>query len=356
MSRRFTSLIATALLLAACSSGQGTPQSGPSAGKDRKTAVLVEPVVFEPERIRFRAVGTSRARRSVVLHPPSAGEVTAVRFEPGQRVSKGDVLLELDARDEALAVKLARVRLKEAQRLYRRYRRSESSGAVTASDLDSARSAVDTARIELHRAEVALDNRVLEAPFEGRLGVTDLELGARVSEQTPVATLDDRSTLLISFELPETLTGRLAVGDPVSVSTWSAGDEPVAGRVAELDSRIDPQSRTFLARAEVDNSDDRLRPGMSFRVAVSLEGAEYPAVPEVALQWGGDGSFVWQVVDGKAVRVPVTIVQRRRGRILVKGGLAEGALVVREGVQRMRQGVAVSFRQDTNRAIIDERD
>lgn len=269
----------------------------------------------------------------------------AVRFEAGESVKKGDQLLELDARDERLAVKLARVRLEEAQRLYRRYRRSQRSGAVTASDLDSARSAVDGARIELRRAEVALDNRILEAPFDGTLGVSDIQVGARVSGDTPVTTLDDRTALLIDFELPEMFVGRLNVGDPVSVAPWASPREALTGRIAELDSRIDPQGRTFVVRAEVDNGADRFRPGMSFRVEATVVGNAHPVVPEVAVQWGGSGSFVWQVADGRAMRVPVTIVQRRRGRVLVKADLAEGALVVREGVQRMRDGLAVSYRQ-----------
>lgn len=339
-----TGVVLIALVLAGCSSGQGSSQAGKSKSGERRTPVVVQPVAYEPEQVRLQAVGTSRARRSVVLYPPSAGEVTAVRLAAGRPVDEGDVLLELDARDQRLAVELARVRLGEAERLHRRYLQSQRSGAVTASELDSARAAVESARIELRRAEVALADRFLKAPFAGQPGVTDVDVGARVSPQTPVTTLDDRGVLLVSFEVPETLIGRLAVGDPVSVSTWSANEPPVTGHIAEIDSRIDPESRTFLARAEVENGDDRLRPGMSFRVKVTVEGSAYPVVPEVALQWGGDGAFVWRVVDGRAVRVPVTIVQRRSGRALVKAELAEGVLVVREGVQRMRDGLAVNHK------------
>jgi len=342
MNRRFTGLIPIALVLAGCSGGKGGEQSGEGAANPRATPVIVQAVAYEPEQVRLEAVGTSRARKSVVLYPPSSGEVTAVNFDAGQRVDQADVLLELDARDEALAVKLARVRLEEAERLYRRYQRSQSSGAVTTSELDSARAAVETARLELHRAEVALEDRVLKAPFAGHVGVTDIDVGARVSEDTAVTTLDDRGVLLIRFEVPEVLIDRIGVGTSVTVSTWSDRKEPVTGRIADIDSRIDSESRTFVARAEVANPDDRLRPGMSFRVALAVSGPDYPVVPEVAVQWGGDGSFVWRVAEGKARRVPVTIVQRRVDRVLVRADLPEGAVVVEEGVQRMREGVAVA--------------
>jgi len=92
----------------------------------------------------------------------------------------------------------------------------------------------------------------------------------------------------------------------------------------------------------VPNPKDRLRPGMSFRVTLELEGDTYPVVPEVAVQWGGDGAYVWAVRDGKARRVGVDIVQRREGRVLLNAELEAGMPVVVEGVQRMREAQAVS--------------
>jgi RND family efflux transporter MFP subunit len=109
----------------------------------------------------------------------------------------------------------------------------------------------------------------------------------------------------------------------------------------EIDSRVDPQTRTFTLRAHVDNANDNLRPGMSFRIVMTLEGRRYPFVPEAALQWGGDGAYVWAVRDGKATRVSATIVQRREGKILLDASLPEGIPVVVEGVQRMREGQVV---------------
>jgi RND family efflux transporter MFP subunit len=252
--------------------------------------------------------------------------------------------VQLDSRDEALAVKLAKVRLAEAERAYNRYLRSEKRGAVTRATIDDARSAVEAARIELDRAKVALDDRTLEAPFDGIVGITDIDRGARVSPDTPITSLDDRSVLIVSFEVPESLSGRLKRGDAVSVAPWSGRGGTIQGRIVDIDSRIDPLSRTFVARAHVNNEDDRLRPGMSFRITLELEGEDYPVVPEVSVQWGGEGSFVWSVADdtGKVRRVPVTIVQRLGSHVLVDAPLAAGSLVVVAGVQRMREGREVS--------------
>lgn len=324
-------------LLLGCT-GQDTGKAG---SKNASRPVITTAVTWENEQTRVEAVGTSRALRSVTLFPEVGGEVVAVHFSAGQKVQAGRTLLELDARDENLAVDMARVELADAQRLYDRYRRTESSGAVTASTLDDAKSAVYRARLALARAEVALDHRSIEAPFAGYVGLTTLDPGARIDTNTAITTIDDRSILLVTFELPEILLGKLKVGEQIALGTWADISRNTPGKVVEIDSRVDPQTRTFTVRAHVDNTDDSLRPGMSFRIEMTLAGNRYPFVPEAALQWGGEGAYVWAVRDGKATRVSATVVQRREGRILLDAALPEGVPVVVEGVQRMREGQPV---------------
>ncbi len=318
---------------------------GAAAGAETGQAVRViaEPMRFEPARTRVEAVGTSRALQSAEIHPAAAGEVVAVNFEPGQFVKQGEVLVELDSRDEKLAVELAAVRLADVELLFDRYRRSGDTGAVTVTQLDAAKSQVDAARIELGRAQVALDDRFIKAPFAGHVDVTDVDPGDRITESTVVTTLDDRSSLLVNFAVPEVLVGELESRDEVSLVAWNRDESALAGKVVELGSRIDPATRTFVARAIVDNSGDSLRPGMSFRVSINIEGRAYPVIAETAVQWGADGAYVWLIVEGVAERREVRIVQRRQGRILVDGDIGAGDLVVIEGIQRMRDSVPVEY-------------
>ena len=280
---------------------------------------------------------------SAELYPAASGEVVAVNFEPGQMVRKGDVLVQLDSREEKLAVGLAEIKLADATRLYERYSRSADSGAVLPTTLDTARAAMETARLELERAKVALDDRTIEAVFDGHVGATDVDPGDRVSPTTLITTLDDRSSLLVSFEVPEAFIGELTVGESIRLETWSAAMPAVSGEVVDIGSRIDPRNRTFVARARVDNPDDTLRPGMSFRVSADVEGERYAVVPETAVLWGAEGAYVWSIVDGKAQRTPVKVVQRREGRVLIDGELGANGMVVVEGTQRMRNGIDVKF-------------
>ncbi len=341
---RFLQIVsaATAVLLGACSSE--APE--PVAAQVQPTRVLVKPLTLDRTRTSVQAVGTSRAIRSIELHPATSGEVDAVLFEPGQLVSKGDVLVELDQRDEALAVQLGRVRLADAERLYARYQKSGSTGAVLPTEIDSASTALESIRIELQRAQIALDDRTITAPFAGYVDLTDVDPGDRINPDTVITTLDDRSALLVSFEVPELLIDEMQVGNDVTLATWQTRGPTFAGQIVEIGSRIDPSSRTFTTRATVDNTSDDLRPGMSFRVTIDVDGSAYPVITETAVQWGADGAYVWSVDDGIVQRVPVRIVQRQQGRVLVDADIEPGRLIVVEGIQRMRDGIAVEYDVD----------
>jgi len=306
------SVFSIALATGACSNE--TPDPVPQA--DSAIHVIVEPLQFQRAGTRLEVVGTSRAVRSSALQPETSGEVVAVNFQPGQRVRSGDALVRLDSREQELAVALARVRLEDATRLYDRYQRTGDSGAVLPTAIDAARTAVEAARIELDRARVELDYRTIEAPFDGFVGITEVDPGDRINPDTLITTLDDRSALLVTFEVPEALIGDIQVGDEVSVATWNSRSPDAFGEVVDIGSRIDPATRTFVARARVENDTDTLRPGMSFRVSVDVLGRLYPAIAETSVQWGADGAYIWMVRDGQARRRMVQIVQRQQGVVV----------------------------------------
>ena len=288
--------------------------------------------------------GDRRARLLLVGLAPGAqvaDEVTAVLFEAGDRVGQGQVLVQLDDRDERLAVALAEVQVADAERLYQRYVASRGAGGVTESTLDIAKSDLDQARISLERARVGLDNHAISAPFAGVMGLTDIDPGARVTSDTPIATIDDRTRLLVTFDVPEVYHGQLKKGQEISLLTWRANGPQYRGDIRSIGSQIDARSRMFTVRAAVDNAQDQLRPGMSFRVHLVLADGRYPSVPELALQWGGDGAYIWTVDDGNAKRVSATVVQRDSGRVLISAELEEGTGVVTEGMHLMREGQAV---------------
>jgi len=336
-----TVAVAMAMLLSAC--GESTDPPQPAAASRPAIPVIAEPVAFQAERSRIESVGTSRALRSAEIHAESAGEVVAVHFAGGEKVAAGALLLELDARDERLNLELAQVQLEDARLLLNRYQTARGNEAVPVTTLDSARTQEHAARIAVDLAQVALDDRFVRAPYDGVVGLTDVEVGDRIDASTLITTLDDRTVLLVQFTVPEAFVRRVVEGDLVEVESWTADPIKATGSVVVLGSRIEPDTRSVRARAEIPNANDALRPGMSFRVMLDLQGRTWPVVPEVALQWGASGPYVWAVREGQAERVDVRVVQRLQGRILLDAPLQRHDLVVAEGVQRMRQGTRVEL-------------
>lgn len=320
----------------------------------REALVIAQPVTFERERNRVEAVGTAEAVRSITIYPAVGDRVVAVNFTPGDKVEKGELLVELDARRQKVAVEQAQINLRDAERTVERLRSSREQGAVPQSELDNAILLRDLARVELENAKIELEDRFIRAPFTGIIGITDVEVGDRIDQQTAIATLDDRSTLLIDFRIPEAAVSLLQDGAELKVQPWRYSGKPVIAEIIELDSRINATSRMYRARAKINNDSDDFLPGTSFRTAIELAGEEFASIPEAALSWGVNNPFVWVVEDGKAHRIDVQIEQRLAGRVLVSGDIQRDDLLIVEGVQSLREGQPVTFDRaplDTQEAV-----
>jgi membrane fusion protein (multidrug efflux system) len=300
------------------------------------TLVIVESVKFAEDKVVLRAVGTGEALKSASIHPSVSGEVIEVSFKAGERVKKGGVLVRLDSKHQRLAVGLAEVAVKEAARQVKRLQRLAPSGAASVARLQTTETEHESARLRLEQARASLRDRTVYAPFDGVVGLTDIERGDRVSELTMITTLDDRSAILVDFNLPEEFATRLRVGEPVALRPWTRREVVLEGSVSALGSRIDPSTRTLRIKAVIPNMEDAIRPGTSFDVQIAFTGRRYATIPEVGVLWSRGGAYLWRVTDNKAEKVFVSIVRRDKGRILVDGPLSAGDTIVVEGVQGLR--------------------
>ena len=309
---------------------------------DETRRVIVREVAFASDAAVIEAVGTGKAVKSVVLFPEAEGVVTSVPVEAGQTVKAGQALLVLESEEEKLAVELARVNAADARVTLERYERIASGRAVTINQLEAARKAMSLARIQLAQAELALRRRTLAAPFTGVIGIPKVQPGDRITTTTEVVTLDDRSALLVDFEVPAALAFGVRKAAELKAATWALRGEAFTGTVAELGSRIDERTRTLQVRARIANEQDRLRPGMAFSITLPLAGRQYPSVPAVAIRWERKGAHVWTVREGAAHRVRVEVIKRSEGWVLVDAPLKRGDVVVIEGIQRLRPGAKVA--------------
>lgn len=311
--------------------------------KNRGVPVIVAKVNQAINNELIAAVGTARARRSVMLHAETDGIIIELAPRAGDHVKKGDTIVQLDATKAQLAVQIATRRLEEARRQFGRSEFLQNRSVNSKAKVEDAKTAEERAELEHLQAEEAMHDLSIRAPFDGIVGIPNVEVGERVTTATPLISLDQRDDVQVEFEVAEKYLSRLSVGDAVTGRTPSYEGRSFAGRIEFIDSRIDPTSRTVKVRAVIPNKDDVLRPGMSFVVEVELPGEQYAVVPELSLQWRKGESYVWTVDDAKARKVLVTVVSRLNSTILVEGNLQPRQLVVVEGVQRLRPGRPVQY-------------
>ncbi len=315
----------------------GGPGNRRGGGSDA-SLVVVAAVGEASINNRLTAIGDGEARRSVIVVPYSSGVLEEVHMVPGQRVTAGSVLAVLDAEAEKIARDQAALTVDTALEKVGRYETLLESLAGTEVQLTDARNELTKAQLVLREAQLEYDRRSIRAPIDGTIGFVPVERGDYITQTTEVATIDDRSVILLDFWVPERFASVINVGDSVKAVPASLPGREFSGEISAIASRVDRESRTLLVRAELDNEEDLLRPGMSFRVSMQFAGETYPAVDPLAIQWSSDGAFVWKSLNGKSEKVPVRIIQRNSDYVLVSGEIARGEDVVVEGIQNLRPG------------------
>jgi RND family efflux transporter MFP subunit len=296
-----------------------------------------------PYEDSLRAIGSATAMRSVDVVSEGAGKVTAVFLPANGRVEEGDVLLELDDRVEALNVVAAQAALDQATETVTRYERLRSGGSSTVTDvtLSDARLAQRLAEAELGLAQIALEDLTIRAPISGRLGLSDIDVGDVISANSVITTIDETDALLVEFELPERAIAMLDRESTILASTPALRGKVFEGEITSYDSRIDSVTRSITVRAQIDNADEQLWPGMTFSVRLLHESDPLPMVPSTAITWSRAGSSIWVNDTGKAKSVPVTILYRVDQQVWIQADLPEGAMIVSEGAQKLREGAAI---------------
>lgn len=316
-------------------------QGGRDGGGDRQVTVIAQPVKTATINDRLQAIGTGRAKATVTVNPYSSGRLTELLVQSGTHVESGQVIARLDSDVEKIALDKALAARDDAKAKVERLRALRASNAATAVQLSDAELELRDDELTVHDAEVTLDRRSVVSPIAGTVGILPISAGNYVTSTSAIATIDDRSAILVDFWVPERFAAAIKVGGALTATSLASPKDVFNGKVSAIDNHIDDKSRTLWVQATIDNPADSLRAGMSFQITMKFPGDTYPAVSPLAIQWGTDGAFVWTVKDGKAARMPVRVVQRNTDDVLIDAPIATGDMVVTEGVQSVREGGAV---------------
>lgn len=338
--RRLPALLLAASL-AACG-GSGAPAPGAGGANTPPVTIVSTTVEVRPWVDQIEALGTAQARESVTLTAKVTEVVERIKFNDGDRVAFGDVLIDLSGRAEVAGLEEAQATFKETQQQHARLAGLVENGTVPRSQLDAQVAARDAARARVESIRARLADRVITAPFDGVLGFRQVSPGTLVTPGTPIATLDDTSIIKLDFSIPETFLAAIASGQTVRARSAAFPEHDFTGTVSTVGSRVDPVTRAVSVRADFENAEGLIRPGMLMTVRVEKPAREAVVIPELALLQIGSQSFVYAVDEGDAVRrVDVRAGARRLGEVEIVEGLAPGTRIVVEGTVKLRPGARI---------------
>jgi len=303
-------------------------------------------------------VGSVVGVESVGVSNDAPGIVSDIRFESGDLVRRGQILLTLDASTERAQLAAATARRDRAQLEVQRARKLVATAAIPRAELDDAETQLATAAGEVEALAAQIDRKIVRAPFAGRLGIRNVNLGQYLNAGTVATVLDSVGAVYVDFSVAQDELARVAVGMPVRI-TVAGTTEVIEGKVAAVEPTLDDLTRNAKLRASVPGEAKPLRPGMFVDVSVILpDSARVVTVPATAIVHApyGDSVFVVEAKppgspgmattpDGKPVKLArqqfVRVGRARGDFVSIAAGLAAGAQVVTAGAFKLRNGAPI---------------
>ena len=301
---------------------------------------------------QLRATGSLRAVRGADLSAQAPGVVEQIGFDSGLDVPAGKLLVRLKPNDDNAKLQQLQAAAELAGQNYKRDQEQFAAQAISQAALDVDASSLKSARAQVLAQQALVEEKIVKAPFAGRLGIRQVDIGQYLTAGTPIVTLQALDPMLIDFYVPQQALSQLKSGQSVSAAVDTYPGAEFKGTVESINAKIDAASRTVQIRASFPNADRRLVPGMFASVRVdSGDPTRHITLPQTAVTHNpyGDTVFVveQQGVDDQGK--PRSVAQQRfvklgatRGdQIAVLDGLKEGEVVVIEGQMKLRNGVAV---------------
>ena len=328
-------------------------QAGPGGGG---------PVVVEAGKVtRMRlesdttAVGSLRSNQGVMMRPEVSGRIVKLGFADGQRVQRGQLLVQLDDTLQQAQARQAEAQASIARTNLQRSRELLAQNFVSQSAVDQNAAALEVAAAQVALAQAQLVRMRVLAPFDGVTGLRSVNIGDYVKDGADLVNIEDNSSVWVDFRLPERYLGQIRPGQIVYLAMDAVPGPGYQAKVVALDSQLDASGRSVLVRSRLVNADGKLRSGMFARARVVFSVREAAlVVPEEALVPQGDQQFIVKLIAGAqglvTQRVPAVIGQRANGKVELLAGVVEGDAVVLAGQARLMRADGLPVRVvDINR-------
>ena len=307
----------------------------------------------------FTSVGNLDPVQGADISNQLAGNVTAVNFQSGQIVQKGQLLVQIDDSSERAQLTGYQAQLELAKITDKRTRDIFSKHLNAQSDVDTADSNLQQAQSNVDNTQATIDKKAIRAPFTGQAGIRNVNVGQYLPEGTVIVTLQDLDHMYASFTLPEQALPSLAQGQKVKVTVDAYPGKTFEGDINAIDSKVDPNSHTVRVQGLIPNPGHLLRAGMFANVTVSAgKPMQVVTVPKAAITYSLYGDSVFVIApdpknkDAKGQpqlavnEVFIRLGDERGPRVAVVEGLKAGDLVVTSGMQKLHTGSAVTINND----------
>ena len=299
----------------------------------------------------LNAIGTLAAVQGVTVTADLSGIVSRISFDSGKTVQKGDVLVQLDTRQEEAQRSGAESQLQLARLNFQRMQGLVEQDAVSRAEYDAAAAAFKQAEARLGEIRATIERKTIRAPFSGVLGIRQVNLGQYLTGGDPVVPLQALNPIYVNFGVPQQEATEMHIGRGVRITVGELSGGEFTGRISALDSVVDQTTRNVQVQATLANAGGRLRPGMFVQTQVTLGADRHVvALPASAINYAPYGDSVFVVADMRnpkgqtyrGVRQQVVKLGAARGdQIAVLSGINPGEEIVSSGVFKLRNGAPV---------------
>ena len=318
---------------------------------EQTIGVIVQSATVRDLQNNIEALGNLRAYESTLITAKTTKTVTHIRFDDGQRVNKGAVLVEMTNAEESALMEEARLTAEEAKKQLVRTQSLAKTGAVSASTLDELKREYDTAHARFLALQARNKDLLITAPFDGVVGLRDISLGSLITPGQTITTLNDDSKMKLDFTVPAIYLSSLRVGLPIEAQSKDLGEKIFKGKIFSMDNQIDEATRSIKVRAILENPNRELQQGILMTVVIHADIRKALVVSEAALIPMGSNNFVFVLQPNKndkaeswvTERRQIFIGQRYKGYVEIEKGLQAGEKVVTHGLQKIRAGQSVKI-------------
>jgi len=322
-----------------------------SANQAPAVTVSAIKVTYQDWQSKQKAVGSVRAIRGVDVTTELAGMVKTIAFTPGADVKEGELLVELNTDTDMAQLLSLQAQADLSQIIYNRDKAQYAFNAISKTVLDTDLANLKSAQAKVTEQKALIDKKIIHAPFDGHLGISQVNPGQFINPGDPIVTLQSLTPIYIDFYLPQQALTELAVGQKIQLSTDTYPGQLFTGEITTINPKVDVATRNVQVEATVSNEQRKLLPGMFTTVEITI-GKPLPflTLPQTAISFNPYGEVVFVITQkgtekGKPLLIAnqafVKVGQTRGDQIAVLSGIKEGDLVVTAGQLKLKNGSRV---------------